>query len=273
MSHIARQSKKARSVALDWDAAGYEAVSGPQTAWGAKLLGAFLERRGLRGDEAALDAGCGTGRVTELLLEHLPRGTVLAVDASESMVEAARGRFGSDGRVRVECGDLLELEVEEPVDLVLSTATFHWIADHDLLFRRLAGALKEGGALVAQCGGRGNIARTRAAIWEVMGRERFAGYFRSWQDPWNFPGPGITGERLRAAGFREVESWMHEEEATFATLEGLARFVGTSVLGPHLSVLPEAERGAFVAAVAERIWQKDAPVVDYVRLNMLAVRG
>ena len=102
-------------MTLEWDAAEYEAVSAPQTSWGASFLEVFLERRGLRGNEAAVDAGCGTGRVTEHLLRHLPDGTVLAVDASEEMVDAARRRFAGDPRVRVERQDLLQLEVEQPV--------------------------------------------------------------------------------------------------------------------------------------------------------------
>jgi trans-aconitate 2-methyltransferase len=260
-------------LALEWDAAAYEAVSGPQTNWGAKLLRAYLERRALRGDEGVIDAGCGTGRVTELLLRHLPGGKVLAVDASEAMVEAARERFADDGRVRVECCDLLELKVEEPVDLIFSTATFHWIEDHRRLFRRLARALKEGGRLVAQCGGAGNIARTRAAIGEAMAEERFGGVFDSWEDPWNFPEAEITRERLEAAGFEEVETWMHEENASFGTEEELARFVETAVLGRHLSALPERARESFVASVTGRISEKSSPVVDYVRLNMLARRA
>lgn len=260
-------------MALEWDAVGYEAVSAPQTGWGAKLLKLYLERRKLRGDEAAIDAGCGTGRVTELLLRHLPEGTVLAVDVSEAMVEAARERFAGDARVRVERWDLLDLEVGEPVDLIFSTATFHWIGDHDRLFRRLARALEPGGRLVAQCGGEGNIARTRAAIGKVMAEERFREYFAGWEDPWNFPDPETTRARLEAAGFEAVETWMHEEDAAFGTEEELARFVRTAVLGRHLSALPEEEREPFVAAVAARISATGSLVVDYVRLNVLAVRG
>ena len=107
----------------EWDAAEYEMLSAPQTRWGAGVLG----RIDLRGDEAAIDAGCGTGRVTELLLQRLPEGSVLAVDRSGAMVEAARRRFAGEPRVRVERQDLSELEVEERVDLIFSTATFHWI--------------------------------------------------------------------------------------------------------------------------------------------------
>ena len=86
-----------------------------------------LELVELKGDETIVDAGCGTGRVTELLFERLPDGVVLAVDVSEQMVEAAAERFAGDGRVRVERQDLLELDAGEMADVIFSTATFHWI--------------------------------------------------------------------------------------------------------------------------------------------------
>jgi trans-aconitate 2-methyltransferase len=267
-----RQSKE-EGLTLEWDASEYEAVSAPQTGWGADFLKIFLERRGLRGDEAVVDAGCGTGRVTELLLRHLPEGTVLAVDASEDMVEAARERFAGDPRVRVERQDILWLEVEEPVDVIFSTATFHWIKDHERLFERLARVLKPGGRLAAQCGGRGNIARTLAAIEQVMGEERFGEYFVDWEETWYFADPETTRARLEAAGFEEVEAWLHDEYTEFGSVDELARFLKTAVLRPHLAVLPEAERDPFATAVAGRLAEQGTLVVDYVRLNILATRS
>jgi trans-aconitate 2-methyltransferase len=259
---------------LEWDAAEYEALSGPQTGWGANLLGTFLERRPLRGDEAAIDAGCGTGRVTELLLRHVPGWTVLAVDGSKAMVEAAAERFAGDPRVRIERQDLLRLEVERPVDLIFSTATFHWIRDHERLFDRLAEALKPGGRLVAQCGGEGNIARGTRATEEVMGEERFREAFVGWEDPKNYADPETTKARLEAAGFEEVETWLHDEPTRFDSVEELARFLKTVVLGRHLALLPEAEHEPFAAAVAEKVATVEyPPVMDYVRLNILATRS
>src|SRR5215208_2984903 len=117
VSHNETKQEGWDGLTLEWDAAEYEVLSASQTGWGADFLGIFLERYGLGGDETVVDAGCGTGRVTELLLRHLPRGTVLAVDASEAMVEASRRRFAGDGRVRVERSDILRLEVDEPVDV------------------------------------------------------------------------------------------------------------------------------------------------------------
>jgi trans-aconitate 2-methyltransferase len=259
-------------LTLEWDAAEYEVVSAPQTGWGADFLGVFLERYGLKGDEAVVDAGCGTGRVTELLLRHLPRGTVLAVDASEAMVEAARRRFAGDGRVRVERQDLRELEVGELVDVVFSTATFHWVLDHERLFERLARALRPGGRLVAQCGGKGNIARTMAATEGVMGEARFKDALAGWEGVWNFADHETTRARLEAAGFEEVETWLHEEPTRFGSVGELARFLKTVVLRQHVAVLPEGERDAFSTAVAARLAEDGLLVVDYVRLNILAAR-
>ncbi|MDQ5812984.1 MAG: methyltransferase domain-containing protein [Actinomycetota bacterium] len=260
-------------MTLEWDAGEYEAVSAPQTSWGASFLEVFLERRGLRGDEQVVDAGCGTGRVTELLLRHLPNGKVLAVDASGSMVEAARERFAGDSRVRVERQDLLHLEVERPIDVIFSTATFHWIRDHDRLFRRLARALKPGGMLVAQCGGEGNIARTLAATEQVMGEERFRRFFAGWEEGWTFADPETTRVRLEAAGFEEIETWLHEEPTEFGTVDELARFLKTVVLRQHLALLPEEARDPFAVAVAGRLAEEGLLIVDYVRLNMLATRA
>jgi trans-aconitate 2-methyltransferase len=261
-------------LTLEWDASEYEAVSAPQTSWGADLLEIFLERRGLRGDEVVIDAGCGTGRVTELLLRYLPDGTVLAVDASENMVEAARRRFAGEARVRVEHQDLLLLELDRPVDVIFSTATFHWIKDHELLFERLARTLKPGGRLVAQCGGKGNIARTLAVIERVMGEDRFRDAFVGWERGWNFADPETTKARLEGAGFEEVETWLHEELTDFGSVAELARFLKTVVLRQHLTFLPEAQkRDSFAAAVAARLAGEGPLVVDYVRLNMLATRS
>jgi trans-aconitate 2-methyltransferase len=96
----------------DWDAATYDRVSGPQVAMAARVL----DRLPLDGDETVLDAGCGSGRVTEMLLERLPFGHVIAVDEAPSMVEHARSRLGD--RATVLRASLTELELDEPVDAV-----------------------------------------------------------------------------------------------------------------------------------------------------------
>jgi len=257
-------------LAREWNAVEYEEISAPQTRWGAGVL----EHLDLRGDETVLDAGCGTGRVTELLLERMPHGSVLAVDGSASMVESARERFSGDSRVRVKRQDLLELEVDKTLDLIFSTATFHWIKNHERLFENLAKALKPGGQLVAQCGGEGNISRSTLATSETMNEERFRRYFEDWTDDKHYANARDTKQRLEDAGFREVETWLHDEPTPFGSVDELARFLQTVVLGGQMLRLPEEERGPFAASVAAKIGEYDGPpMLGYVRLNMVAVRA
>jgi trans-aconitate 2-methyltransferase len=240
----------------DWDAATYDRVSAPQVEWAERVLA----RLPLRGDETVLDAGCGSGRVTKMLLERLPRGHVVAVDATPSMVEHARDALDPE-RATVFQADLTELELDEPVDAAFSNAVFHWIPDHDVLFARIFDALRPDGLLVAQCGGKGNVARFHAAATQMAAEEPYADYLAGWTGPWHFAGAEETAERLERAGFAEVETWLEPYPVSPPDPTG---FLRTVCLGPYLGQLPEELRGAFVEAVYERCGSE----LDYVRLNI-----
>ena len=245
----------------DWDAATYDRISDPQLQWAREQL----SRLELTGEETVLDAGCGSGRVTMLLAELVPRGRVYAVDAAPSMVDHARATLGD--RAMVLCQDLVELELPEPVDAIFSNATFHWVRDHDALFSSLHRALKPGGQLVAQCGGRGNIDAFRTLADEVAGEAPFAPYFEGWQRPWNYATASETAERLERAGFTDISTWL--EPKSVAPTDPRS-FVQTVCLVRHLDPLPDQLRRQFVDRVLERAGEP--LVLEYVRLNMTARR-
>lgn len=245
--------------AREWDAETYDEVAQPQFEWGMDVLG----RLELRGDEVALDAGCGSGRVTAELAKRLPQGQVIAVDGSEAMIAKARERLGESATYLVT--DLSELVLEEPVDLVFSTATFHWIADHDRLFSRLRAALRPGGRLVAQCGGEGNVAEHAAVIAAVAARPEFAPHLQQTTRLWNFAAPGETEERLERAGFADARCWLQPWPVQ---PERPLDFISTVTLGPLLAQLPEALRRPFAEAVLEH--SEKPLVLNYIRLNIEA---
>lgn len=246
-------------MARAWDAQTYDRVADPQARWGRVVL----DRLPLAGTERVLDAGCGTGRVTEMLVARLPGGQVIALDASPSMIEAARRRLARYGdRIEYVVADLeTPLLLSEPVDAILSTATFHWITDHTALFANLAAALRPGGWLVAQCGGAGNIASVQRVLM---------GLGDGWLGPIHFAGPEETSRRLEAAGFVEVNCWLTDEPTRFERGEPFETFLRTVILGAHLERLPEADREGFVRDVAQGLPE---PVIDYVRLNIVARRA
>jgi trans-aconitate 2-methyltransferase len=258
----------------EWDGNSYDRISGTMEALGLEVLA----RLQLSGDEAVLDAGCGSGRITQALIEQLPRGRVIAVDESASMINAARKRLkasagqaaldadAGEARLELRVGDLLELDCEQPVDAILSTATFHWIADHERLFARLHAALKPGGRLVAQCGGEGNIDVLRGTANAVLAKEPYAQHFIDWRAPWNYAGAAPSRERLLTAGFSSAKCWLTPAPRE---PEHPREFLATIVLGPHVQQLPEELREPFMddvlAALGEPV------VVDYVRLNIDAI--
>ena len=241
----------------EWDGTSYDRISGTMEALGREVLA----RLQLQGHELVLDAGCGSGRITEALRDRLEHGRVIAVDESASMVEAARRRLGPAADVRVM--DLLELELEEPLDAILSTATFHWIADHARLFERLRRALRPAGRLVAQCGGEGNIDVLRRRVRAVMEREPYAERFETFRAPWNYAGAAQTRERLLAAGFSSAECWLTQAPRR---PEQPREFLQGIVLGPHVQHLPEDLRARFMDDVLDELGEP--VVVDYVRLNI-----
>jgi trans-aconitate 2-methyltransferase len=252
------------SPALDWDAQSYDRLTAPHVAWGE----AVIERLAPHGDETVLDAGCGSGQVSSMLLERLPEGRLICVDASESMLEGARERLGADSRVELVRADLLELELDTPVDAVFSSAAFHWILDHDRLFARLHDALRPGARLEAQCGGQGNIAELERCIDALAGEERFAPYLRTAQRPWNYASVGDTESRLAGAGFADARAWLEEWPVTPRDPQS---FLRTVILPWHLNRLPDELHEPFVEGL---ITSAPRPLtLDYVRLNISARRA
>lgn len=242
----------------EWDAATYDTIPLPHTAWGERTL----RHLPLAGTERVLDAGCGTGRVTEQLLKRLPAGRVVALDASTAMLDQLRVRLAPDmDRIELIHADLMApLPPIGMVDAVFSTATFHWLPDHERVFRNLAVVLRPGGRLVAQCGGKGNIATITDAL-SAMG-----------DDPWlvwNFAGPEETKQRLEAAGFTDIRTWLTPDPVTLPAGQPFETYLTAVVLGAQLDTIPEEQRPDFVSEVMSRL---PGPVIDYVRLTMVARR-
>lgn len=246
----------------DWNASDYDATNAGIIALGGEVLG----RLRLNGDETVLDAGCGTGVLSAELANRLPRGRVIALDGAPQMVEFARKRFAGRDDVEVIQADLNELDLgDRQVDAIFSTATFHWIKDHDALWHRLRAVLRDGGQLVAQCGGEGNIAVIRAAYTTVSDRPPYAEFVGNWS-PVYFAPPDLTERRLKEAGFSSAKCWLEQREIV---PDDFGKHLREIVLSSHLERLPETLREPFAQDVERELGAVSK--LDYVRLNVDAV--
>ena len=230
------------------------------TRWGS----AVLERLPLAGDERVLDAGCGSGRVTELLAARLPRGRVVALDGSPAMIEAARERLAPLRRP-----DRVRRRRPRPAPPDGRAGRCHPLDGHLPLGPRPRRAVRQPRRRPAS----GRPAR-RAVRWR---RQHRVGQARSWRrigDGWLGPAhyetPMATIRRLDASGYVDIECWLNDEPTRFEPGEPLETYLRTVVLGAHLERLPVDERDGFVHEVAARLPE---PVIDYVRLNITARRA
>lgn len=256
----------------EWNAASYHRVANPHVDWGE----AVLARIPLRGDETVIDAGCGTGRLTERLLERLPHGRVIAIDQSASMLAVAEShlgpRFGET--VIFQRYDLLALNIDSVAGFVFSTATFHWITDHDALFKALVRALRPGGWLIAQCGGGPNIEAVATRALTLLREEPYAPYAESWNGPWYFAGAAETEAALERAGFTSVSAEVIHAPVTMPDAASYREFLGTVVLGTHLERLPDDHlRSSYLDRMVELGARDETPFsLDYWRLNLSGQR-
>ncbi len=261
-------SGETQSRSREWNSAVYHRLSGPQVSWGKKVLA----RLQLHGDEVVLDAGCGTGRLTAELLEVLPRGRVVGIDLSQNMLSSARehlaDKFGN--RLTLLACDFLHLPFRQAFDVVVSTAAFHWVRDHDRLFRNLHDILLPGGWLEAQCGGGPNVKRLRDRANILAARPKFAHYFQDFREPWLFEDAEGAAETLRRAGFGDVETSVESTPTTLNDASQFAEFVRNIILHRHLELIPTEEgKAEFIATLTQQAAKDDPPyTLDYWRLNL-----
>src|SRR4030095_10264523 len=151
-----------------WDAVDYAKSSAVQQRWARELI-AKLE---LQKHEYVLDLGCGDGKVTAEIAALLPNGFVLGVDKSAEMIELAKSRFTKVEypNLDFQVVDAVSLNFQGEFEVIFSNAVLHWVADHHSVLRGMANALRPGGRILLQMGGRGNAADVVTAMQTVCAR-------------------------------------------------------------------------------------------------------
>jgi trans-aconitate methyltransferase len=255
---------------VEWDANAYDKLSDPQFNWGMRLLATIP----LCGKETVMDAGCGSGRLTEELVKRLPEGHIIAADLSANMLETAKERLERAGKgVEFFRCDLSNFRLNEPVDGVFSNATLHWVPDHASMFRSVFRALKPGGWLVAQFGGEGNLARlkSRAARWATQ--EPFSRYITGKTDSAHYATEAETRQHMEAAGFEAIETRLHPEIVRFSDGDAMRAFVAKVSLHKYVAALPDELAQDFTNRVVDHAAKDDPPfTLDYMRLTIRARR-
>jgi len=228
----------------NWDAQTYDARHRYVFEFGAGLVDDLNPLRG----ETVLDLGCGTGHLTK---EIARRGAaVVGIDRSEDMIMQARGSYPD---LEFMVADALTYRPDRQFDAVFSNAVLHWVQPPEQAVQTIHSALRPGGRLVAEFGGKGNT----ASILAVTRR-----------NPWYFPGIVEYGTLLEASGFEVVRAMLFDRPTPLAGETGLRDWLEMFYQPP----LREEVVAAAEAQLRPKLFRDGTWFLDYRRLRIYAVR-
>jgi trans-aconitate 2-methyltransferase len=260
-------------MSYQWDAADYEKHSSPQQQWARDAMRGLA----LAGNERVLDIGCGDGKVTAELAAHVPNGSVLGIDSSETMIEFAHRRFPPAffSNLQFRLGDATHLTYSHEFDLVVSFASLHWVSDHLAVLAGIKRALVPSGRTLLQFGGQGNAALISNVANELTTERRWKGYFGGFSYPWFFYGVEEYRGFTRQVGLTLERIELIPKDMVHEGKEGFKGWLRTVFL-PYTERLPEAMREYFVEELARAYIERSPPDenghvhVQMVRLEVQA---
>jgi trans-aconitate 2-methyltransferase len=232
-----------------WDAEQYARSSAAQTGWAMELI----ERLSLRSTESVLDIGCGDGRVTFELSRRVREGNVLGIDSSEDMIRRALAAFPPERHANLSFRlmDARSISFEPLFDVAFSNATLHWVKDRLGVYRGVARALRPGGRLLFQMGGRGNGAQVFAVARELVEEAKWREFFRGFEFPWGFHGPEEEADWCVQAGLRVRRAELLQRDMEQEGVVGLAAWIRTTWM-PYTQRVPVELREPFILEAAAR---------------------
>lgn len=257
-----------------WNAADYSQNNSAQFQWAMELMAKLKPAPG----EHILDLGCGDGKATAAMASLEPRASFLGVDNSEAMIALAKNvhMTGPGRNYSFMLADARELPFENSFDAIFSNAALHWVKDHRPVLKGIAKALKPGGRLLLQMGGRGNAAEILEAAGRLIAAPRWRGYFKGFSFPYGFHGPEEYRFWLGEAGLTPRRVELFPKTMTH-TREGLAGWIRTTWL-PYLERLPQDLSTEFIEEVIAAFSLEKPPVggndyrVEMVRLEVEALK-
>ena len=229
--------------AKDWDVERYEA--GHSYVW--NLGRGLIDWLNPKAGERILDAGCGTG---QLSAEIAAAGAVVVgIDSAPSMVAQARQNYPN---LEFALADLTAFTAAEPFDAVFSNAVLHWVRPPVAAAQRMAAALKPGGRLVAEFGGRGNVAR----IQNALGEHRY---------PWFYPSIAEYSAILESVGLEPVQAILFDRPTRVEGVDGLDDWLRMYLPGLDASI-----RKSAVERLKPEMYSNGGWTLDYRRLRIHA---
>jgi trans-aconitate 2-methyltransferase len=244
-----------------WDAGQYLRFGGER----ARPFFDLVAQVGATTPRYVADLGCGPGNLTAALARRWPEATVVGVDNSPEMIEAARASVKSPMRgvtggsaagggaasLSFELGDVWDWRPERPLDVLVCNAVLQWVPGHDKLLLRWADLLAPGGWLAFQLPGNFDQP-SHAIVKELAETPRWRGLLAGVRLNRQAGDPADYVTLLARPGFA-VDAW---ETSYLHILPGenpVLEWTKGTTLRPVLAALDAEQAAAFVREYGERV--------------------
>lgn len=218
--------------------------------------------------EQILDVGCGTGDLTKKIQED--GANVIGVDSSLEMVNAAKAKFSA---INFQQADARDLPFHNAFDAVFSNAVLHWIPEKEKAIASIHQALKKGGRMVVEFGGKGNIQQ----MWTALKKE----LVQRGHTPnaniafWYFPSIGEYSTLLEKQGFRVLRASHFDRPTSLKGADGMKDWF-LMFAENFFSGISASEKADILTAVQtslrETHFVNGGWMADYKRIRIMAVK-
>jgi trans-aconitate 2-methyltransferase len=230
---------------MSWNSSEYLRYGSERTRPAADLVA----RINLDSPRSIADIGCGPGNSTSLLWQRWPESTVLGIDNSPEMIDAARATFPE--RQWSLC-DARNWNPQDSYDLVFSNAALQWLPNHGQLLPRLFGRVAKGGALAFQIPS-ATYATVRELIFDISRKT-------VWDERMSGPRSSLTMEPpvfyydTLIADAVSIDLWETEYLHVLESKAAIVEWIASTGLRPFLDVLAtEAQRCSFTYELQRRV--------------------
>lgn len=218
----------------------------------------FLPALSLKSTEKVLDVGCGTGNITAEIAKQVLNGSVVGIDISQSMLEAAQNNYSGIVNLSFEQADARSLRFNNEFDRIVSFLALHWIKDQKAVLSSCFNSLKPGGLLnifMVPLVEDHPLARSFDTTVSSKKWQAFLPEIRA-NDQYH----GLTEESLRhlleQTGFAVSDVHSVVFENRFDSVDGIKKHLKTWIVGfPAVSSLQEETREEFINDLADQYIQ------------------
>ncbi len=236
----------------EWNASGYQAISGLQEA----IATEQLSRLTLAAQDRILDIGCGNGKITAAIASRIPQGSVVGVDASQNMISFAQTNYGAPihPNLHFEVGDARHLTYQHEFDQIVSFNALHWVPEQEAVLHSIHAALKPRGQALLRFVPEGSRQSIEDVIEAVCQLPHWRPYFQHHTKPYFHPVPEAYQALVEHHGFKVLSMQVEDKSWNFQTRQAFFAYCQVT-LAEWTRFLPEQEWPAFITTILDRYQQ------------------